>query len=79
MQSVVMNIAVVNDAAERSVKDVQDFTNAAKDGSYQGPDYPCIKLSQGKDRNFQEKWNAGEIVMFTPMWLVITWLIDSMH
>ena len=34
MQSVVHTIAVVNGAAERSVKDVQDFTNAAKDGSY---------------------------------------------
>ena len=29
----VSNVAVVNDAAERGVKDVQDFANAAMDGA----------------------------------------------
>ena len=31
MKSVVSNIAVVNDAAERSIKDIQDFANTSND------------------------------------------------
>ena len=33
MMLVVENLAVVNDAAERGVKDIQDYANAARDGS----------------------------------------------
>ena len=33
MSSIVTNIAVVNDAAERGIKDIQEYTNAAQDGS----------------------------------------------
>ena len=34
MASVVLNLSVVNDTAERCVKDVQDFANTARDGEY---------------------------------------------
>ena len=34
MSKFVQYLAVVNDAAERGVKDVQDYANAAGDGSY---------------------------------------------
>ena len=34
MCSIVCNIPVVNDAAERGVKDVQDYANSANDGAY---------------------------------------------
>lgn len=33
MLEIVNNLAVVNDAAERGVKDIQDYANAARDGS----------------------------------------------
>ena len=36
MCSIVCNIPVVNDAAERGVKDVQDYANSANDGAYRG-------------------------------------------
>ena len=34
MASVVLNLSVVNDTADRCVKDVQDFANTARDGEY---------------------------------------------
>ena len=33
MSNIVNNLSVVNDAAERGVKDIQDYANAARDGS----------------------------------------------
>ena len=33
MSEIVVNMAVVNDAAERGVKDIQEYANAAMDGS----------------------------------------------
>lgn len=36
MATIVSNIAVVNDAAERGVKDVQDFANTAMDDAHRG-------------------------------------------
>ncbi len=36
MESIVNGITVVNDAAERGVKDVQDYANAARDGDHRG-------------------------------------------
>ena len=36
MAAVVTNLAVVNDAAECRVKDVQDYANAARDGAHRG-------------------------------------------
>lgn len=33
MANIVRNIAVVNDAAERGIKDIQEYANAAQDGS----------------------------------------------
>ena len=36
MLAVVKNVAVVNDAAERGVKDIQDYANAARDGAHKG-------------------------------------------
>ena len=33
MANIVKNIAVVNDAAERGVKDIQEYADAAQDGS----------------------------------------------
>lgn len=36
MELIVQNIAVVNDTAERAVKDTQDFANSARDGAARG-------------------------------------------
>ena len=36
MASIVEKLAVVNDTAERSVKDIADFANAAHDGEMRG-------------------------------------------
>ena len=36
MHSIVKELAVVNDCAERSIKDIQDYANAARDGDYGG-------------------------------------------
>ena len=36
MHSNVKGLAVVNDCAERSTKDIQDYANAARDGDYRG-------------------------------------------
>ena len=36
MADVVKNMAVVNDAAERGVRDVQDYANSAGDGEHRG-------------------------------------------
>ena len=33
MSEMVINMAVANDAAERGVKDIQDYANVAMDGS----------------------------------------------
>lgn len=33
MKEIVTNLSVVNDAAERGVKDIQDYANVARDGS----------------------------------------------
>ena len=33
MSNIFNNLSVVNDAAERGVKDIQDYANAARDGS----------------------------------------------
>ena len=35
-KAVVSELAVVNDAAERGVKDVQEYANAARDGEHRG-------------------------------------------
>ena len=40
MKAIVANLAVVNDAAERGVKDIRNFGNAARDGALGG----CIVL-----------------------------------
>ena len=36
MKSVVKHLSVVNDAAERGIKDIQDYANAARDGAFRG-------------------------------------------
>lgn len=36
MYGIVRHLAVVNDTAERSVKDVQEYANSAKDGHHRG-------------------------------------------
>jgi len=36
MASIMSDLAVVNDAADRGVKDIQDYANAARDGDQRG-------------------------------------------
>ncbi len=36
MFSIVKHLEVVNDVAERSIKDIQDYANAAQDGAHRG-------------------------------------------
>ena len=36
MGAIIDDFVVVNDTAERCIKDIQDFANAARDGDYHG-------------------------------------------
>jgi hypothetical protein len=41
MSSVISDLAVINDTAERSVKDVEEFANSTRDGDKRGKIVTC--------------------------------------
>ena len=56
-KAVVSELAVVNDAAERGVKDVQEYANAARDGEHRGN----IVLVANRHRQKLPRFVKGEM------------------
>ena len=59
MATVACDISVVNDTAEQSIKDIQDYTDAAMDGDFRGQ-IILVSKSQRIKMQFFLKNEMGE-------------------